>query len=335
MKTWTWSQAWSRTKALWPARPGWLGWPAVRALGRAGLAVLAFVTPLRKWFVDILVVAIAVVFVVSAFLELWNTAPVMDPISVPKSLAERGYSGDVIAARLVDQARRIERDTNASSDRSGAAAAGGTSSLTTITVPGSGISLAVVVATVRRLLGRPERHIGGEIVVDDADGLTRYRMTIRIDGPDATAVEGQPERSVDAAIKDGARVLTGLLRPCAFAAVLLDEPGQNAADHFIAACLADASERDRDWAHNLKGLRLYREGRYDEAIAQYQEAIKRMPTYRSAFANWARTLCMKGDVTASIEVYRKAQSIGVSLRSGTDDELKARCEEFRSRNAPK
>lgn len=307
----------------------------MQAVGRASLAVLAFVTPLRKWFVDVLVVAVGLVFLVGAVLELWNTAPVMDPIAVPKSLVDRGYSGDVIAARLVDQARRIERDTNASSDRSGAAAAGGPSSLTSITVPGSGISLAVVVATVRRLLGRPERHIGGEIVVDDADGLTRYRMTIRIDGPDASAVEGQAERSIDAAVREGARVLTGLLRPCAFAAVLLEEPGQNAVDHFIATCLADKRERDRDWAHNLKGLRLYRDGRYDEAITQYQEAIKRMPTYRSALANWARTLCMKGDVTASIEIYRKAQSIGVSLRPGTDDELKARCEDFRNRNAPK
>ena len=83
-------------------RAGGLKWPA---LCRVGLAGLAFITPLRKWFVDVLVLAIGVVFVVSAFLELRTTAPDMDPISVPKSLLERGYSGDVMAARLIDSAR--------------------------------------------------------------------------------------------------------------------------------------------------------------------------------------------------------------------------------------
>ena len=316
MKTWTGSQVWSRTKELWRARPdwlgwsrtkelwrtrpGWLGWSGVKMLGRASLAFLALVTPLRKWFVDILVMAVGLVFFVGAVLELWNTAPVMDPISVPKQVADLGYAGDVVAARLIDHTRKIERDTNASKDRSGAASAGGPSSLTTITVPGSGISLAVVVATVRRFLGQPEQHIGGEIVVDHSDGLTQYRMTVRIDGPDPRAIESRPERSVDAAIKEGARALTGLLRPCALAAMLLDEPGHNDVDGFINICLTDKAKRDRDWAYNLRGLRRYDRGAYDDAIEDFRRAVDRTSNYANALTNWARALHAKGDIDGAL-----------------------------------
>jgi hypothetical protein len=282
MNTLTWSQVWSRSKALWQA---WQGWPVARALCRAGLAVLIFVTPLRKWLVDILVVAIGVVFVVSAFLELQNTVPVMDPISVPKSLVERGYSGDVMAARLIDSARDIERETNASTKRNSTAATERFTPALDVTVPGSGVSMAVVVETVKRLFGRQAQRIGGEILIDGSGASPSYRMTVRVSKP-PWAFTTQDNASIDAVIRSSAEQLTGVMRPCAFAALLLDHGGTRAdIDRLIETCARSGD--DREWAHNLRGLRFAEQGQFDVAIEQYKKALDLFPTYENARENLA------------------------------------------------
>jgi len=325
MKTWTWSQAWSRTKALW------------RALSRASLAVFTFITPFRKWFVDILVVAIGVVFVVSAFLELQNTTPVMDPISVPKSLVDRGYSGDVMAARLIDSARDIELKTSASKKGNSAAATTRFTPALDVTVPGSGVSLAIVVEAVKRLFGRQAQRIGGEILTDGSGSNPGYRMTVRISRP-PWAFTTENNVSIDAVIKSSAEQLTGVMRPCAFAALLLDRGGaRDDIDRLIDAC--QRSGDDLDWAHNLKGLRLYRDGKYGEAIAEFRMAIDLMPSYRSALLNVFDAQCMKDGkkdgTTAAIEAYRKAQAANPTFEAKTDDELIAMCKKLREPSPPK
>ncbi len=267
MKTWTWSQAWSRTKALWSA----------------SLAVLAFVTPLRRWFVDLLVVAVALVFLAGAVPELWNAAPVMDPISVPRSLVERGYSGDVVAARLIDDARDIERVTNAGSKSNSAAATTRFTQALDVTVPGSGVSLAVVIETVKRLFGLQARRIGGEILVDGSGPSPSYRMTVRVSRP-PWAFTTTDNASIDAVIGSSAEQLTGVMRPCALAALLLDNGGvRDDIDRLIDTCRHSGD--DLEWAHNLRGLRLAEQGQFDAAVEQYRMALKLFPTYANAKKN--------------------------------------------------
>ena len=296
MKTWTWSQAWSRTKALWHARPGWLGWSGVKRLWQARPAWLASFEALRKRVVDIAVVAVGIVLLVGVVQQATDSAPVMDPISVPNQLAELGYTSDVIAARLVDRAREIERQTNAGPDRSGAAAASGASPLMNVSVPGSGVSLAIVVDTARRLVGLPARRVGGEIVVSGTPEKTTYSLRVRISGPQPGALTSAPKTSIDDVVEDGARLLTHLLRPCALAGLLYIEWNKEGARQLVDRCFADPSRRDLDWAHNLRGLRLFDEGHWEAAIEEYKAAVRITPGYHNALVSWAGALHRKGDL---------------------------------------
>jgi hypothetical protein len=267
------SQWWSRTKRLWAARP----------------RALPTLTPLRSLLVDFGVILVMIVLFVSIVVQVADRSPVADPISVPKSLADAGYSGEVVTTRLIDRSRAFEQKNNAASDNAGAAAAttGDGNLFSTVAVPGAGVSLAAVVAGVRRFIGLPSRHIGGYIVID-GDGA--YRMTVRVSGRDPVDYTGKANASIDDVIEHGARALTGLLRPCVLAAELrFHEDGWA----WLGDCFNDPSQRDIEWAYNLRGLRYFAEGRYDEAIKDYDEALRLSPGYRNAKENRAAALRAK------------------------------------------
>jgi hypothetical protein len=282
MKTWTWSQAWSHVSEFWHARPGWL---RLKVLGPAGLAAAMFVTPFRRWLVDATVVVVGLVLVAGVIVELVKVAPVVEPISVPKSLVDLGYSGDVVAARLIHGARKIEREANASRDPAGAAATGGPSALMAVIVPNSGVSVGTVADTVRSLFGSPASRISGEIVIDESGEPRKYRMRIRMDNRDGRFMpDDNACASVDQAIESGAQQLAGLVRPCALADFLYRWKSPQT-DPMIKACFDARPERDREWAHNLTGLRYAADGNFKDAIEQYNEALKRFPNYAHARNN--------------------------------------------------
>jgi hypothetical protein len=251
---------------------------------------------LRKLVVDVAVVLVGVVLAIGVVQQLSSRAPVIEPISVPDRLADLGYRGEVVAARMIDRAREIERTTNADTDPRSAAATGNASPLMTVAVPGSNVSLAVVVDTARRLVGLPTERVSGEIVAEGPADAPSYRTTMRITGPQPNAIRGEARESIDQAIDDGARQLTGLLRPCALAALLLVEGDKVRSWRWLEACFEDPSHRDRDWAHVLRGMRLLEEGQLDEAIEHFKVATNITPTYTNALGEWAIALHKKGDI---------------------------------------
>jgi hypothetical protein len=119
------SQWWSRTKRLWAARP----------------RALPTLTPLRSLLVDFGVILVMIVLFVSIVVQVADRSPVADPISVPKSLADAGYSGEVVTTRLIDRSRAFEQKNNAASDNASAAAAttGDGNLFSTVAVPGAGV----------------------------------------------------------------------------------------------------------------------------------------------------------------------------------------------------
>jgi Tetratricopeptide repeat len=265
------SQWWSRTKRLWAARP----------------RALPTLSPLRSLLVDFGIIVVMIVLFVSIVVQAADRSPVADPISVPKSLADAGYSGEVVTTRLIDRSRAFEQRNNAALDKTsaGTATTGDANLSSTVTVPGAGVSLAAIVASVRRFIGLPSRHIGGYIVIDD-DGA--YRMTVRVSGRDPVDYTGNANASIDDVIEHGARA--GLLRPCVLAAELRHDPDGWA---WLGDCFNDPSQRDIEWAYNLRGLRYFAEGRYDDAIKDYDEALRLSPGYRNAKDNRAAALRAK------------------------------------------
>ena len=69
----------------------------------------------------------------------------------------------------------------------------------------------------KRLFGRRAQRIGCEILIDGSDPSPSYRMTVRVSKPPwAFTIQGNA--SIDVVIRSSAEPLTGVMRPCAFAA---------------------------------------------------------------------------------------------------------------------
>ena len=219
---------------------------------------------------------------------------------MPGSLANVGYSGQVVTTRLIARSRAIEHENNAAVDKTSAAASTMTTTvdanpLHTVTFPGAGVSLAAVVAGVRHFFGLPNRHIGGYIVIiDEPDGRHAYRMTVWVSGRNPVEHTGIADASIEFVIEHGARALTGLLRPCALAAALRDQSDGWA---WLNDCFNDPSHRDIEWAYNLRGLRYVAERKYDDAIKEYDKALRLSPGYRNAKENRAAALHAKQGIS--------------------------------------
>jgi tetratricopeptide (TPR) repeat protein len=70
-----------------------------------------------------------------------------------------------------------------------------------------------------------------------------------------------------------------------------------------------ACTTDNDMAHNNLGVDLHHKGKVDEAIAQYQMALKIRPDYESAHFNFAKDLAQKGRLQESITHFQAALQI--------------------------
>jgi tetratricopeptide (TPR) repeat protein len=59
-------------------------------------------------------------------------------------------------------------------------------------------------------------------------------------------------------------------------------------------------------AQNLRGIELAREGRWDEAVAAFREAVRLRPDYTDAFNNLGNVLYFQGNLDLALAAYREA-----------------------------
>ncbi len=109
--------------------------------------------------------AAAVVLAVMAWQASRATGVVVKPFSVPPALAQRGVTGEAVAARLLDQLARIGEAARSSAQERRVAADGGGLSLE---IPATGISIGQLEQWLRVRLGK-EQRVTGELSVE-ADG---------------------------------------------------------------------------------------------------------------------------------------------------------------------
>jgi len=119
--------------------------------------------------------------------ELFRYDLVIKPFEMPFQLGRQGYTGTVVAYRLQHymEKKRNELKTNAMrSDKSMAAIQfSELERRQEIDVPALGLSLNMVIAQLRRMLGIKQRRVGGNVVVREG----QLYLTLRITGqPDLT-----------------------------------------------------------------------------------------------------------------------------------------------------
>ena len=270
--------------------------------------------------------------------ELLRDTVTVEPFGVPKELAERGYTGKILARRLIDELTKIREGAKTSKNDVNPEVVPNWSQ-PDIHIPGAAMSLRSIVRYVRESLSESGLYISGEVTRDENDFKLRLRER---HGEAFRDVEVGSLAEIDHLLHLGARELMRRIDPYVLAAYLRDSDTEGALT-VIEYCLANEPEQDDPWAYNLWGLILTDEGEYERALRRYAQAIEVDDDFFRAISNsgvalshlkrfleaaekheaamrlepddayvfnkWGRSLALEGRHKEAVEKYEKALSI--------------------------
>jgi tetratricopeptide (TPR) repeat protein len=242
---------------------------------------------------------IFVIIVVGAIVYqgLAQQATVINPLSVPKILADDGITGEVAANRLRDAVTKYIEGAG-SYMRSPIIALHG--DLPNIVVPTVGISLDAVVVSVRTLLrSTRSRTVAGEITLkgngNDKEGDKRFYLRLRLDGTEIYfSKNGATSDELEELFVEAVPTLLQKIKPYFVAAKLVRDNDDKAlafVDDVIEQLTpADPNklrfaDPDLAWFHSLRGVIYINSKDYKSAIGALEAAVSLNDKLAGAYEN--------------------------------------------------
>jgi tetratricopeptide (TPR) repeat protein len=278
---------WLKLKTSFQAAAGWV----------ARSATFSNVIGL-SWIVIFIVIGVLVVE------DLARDVVTIEPISVPKTLSDNGYTPEVASHRLLDAlkhyasvnkvAHLMESLNIAPSDE-----------VTDFVVPKIDLSLNALVSSIRSVLHYGSgRRISGELVFRDKLGLR-----LRVDGQEVYS-SGFDFENPDDLLANAAPAITERIQPYVSALVLYHDHPEEAlerADDIIAN--PSQSDVSVQWAYILKGQYYYDRGKYAEAESTQRKAISLNWSNPTPHNNLGRALQHQNRIDEAIVQFQRALSI--------------------------
>lgn len=259
---------WQNFRANFQAIGGWIARTAT-------FGKLAIVTPLVTggWLIG---------------QELRNDVVSIEPIGVPKTLSENGYTSGVAGYRLRDALNTYAGASAPGDERSSLNAnldsvahdddslhsnidlsisAG--HELPDIVVPQIGLSVRAIASYLRSGLGMTGYAISGEITAQEK----KYALRLRIDGREVFS-SGYETENPDDLMTNAAPAVMQIIRPAAYAMAQYRDGKEDAlikANQIIAH--HDESDINVQWAYLLKGKHALRNDKFKEAKEMFSKAV--------------------------------------------------------------
>jgi tetratricopeptide (TPR) repeat protein len=210
----------------------------------------------------------------------------IEPISVPKTLAEDGYTPEVAAQHFREALNRVVAAANSVRHAPNIALRGDQPD---IVVPTVGISLDTIAAGIRTFLPVSSRQtVSGEITRIDG----QYHLRLRIDGHAFFfSAEGAAREKLEDLMDRAALKLFGEINPYLVAAALYETDRESALEsaHRITLLLPESDENVAA-AYTLKGTILLERNQYSEAKTALEKAIELDKRSASAHATLSEVL---------------------------------------------
>jgi tetratricopeptide (TPR) repeat protein len=200
---------------------------------------------------------------------------VVDPFSVPPSLEQKGLTGRVVAAGLLDVLSKIQVATRSSAAHPSVVSAWYND--VTIEVPEAGISIGQLERVIRTRFGH-DQHIEGELVLADKGG---YALTVRGNGiPSSTFID--PSGDLASLLKQAGEYVYGQSQPGLWAWYLGDNGRSAEAINFSQNMFQSASLVQRPfilnaWANAIVNQAM--DNADERALDLYREAVRLDSSY--------------------------------------------------------
>jgi tetratricopeptide (TPR) repeat protein len=290
-----------------------------------------------------------------------NRGVLIEPISVPKDLAERGLTPEAAAHFIVDEMVILSDSANTLKRFDMVGTSGPQLEKPKIEVPGTGISIDTIVYYLRDFLGRSDTKISGEIVVDrqaadpppdksrndSTSGKNRdtpsqkYNLRLRIASRGFVYVESESTDDLHVLFKRAAMPLLEQINPYIAGIAYLNQKDFIRATRMAEIELRAGSDDNKMWAMNLLGAIAKDQNRTSAAIAQYKKLKETFPDFPMGHYNLGHTLFNEKDyqdsIHASLEGARidpdsRSKAIGYGNAGSAFNEMRKNRVEFDTRN---
>lgn len=256
--------------------------------------------------------------------EITDNTIIVEEISVPAELAQRGYTPAVVAYRILDEWRLIDETATTTKRRREVSLS---HSQVELALPGFDLSISSIVDYFKAKLGRPRQRLRGSVVMLDseapecAEGC--YTVFVDLEGPTpAHFSRAAPKRDVEALVRGAARQAVETLDPYLLANFYFAEGKQVQEDanaqlaregeirRILAIVLSSAPADDDPWAHTLIGVMLNARQDWAAAIPHLDDALRLDDAFASALNSrcWAKAH-LPGQAQAAIADCRRALQI--------------------------
>lgn len=243
----------------------------------------SFWVGLGKFTLHVSSVLIGIGFAILLFQSLMSRTISIEPISVPKTLAENGYTPDVAGQRLRDALNKFVENTHSSM---GAPEISIQGELPKIVVPTVGLSIDSIASFIRTFLRNPGRqNIAGEFTVIDGKLWLRLRLNGRDFCCSASGVD--PDELFTAA----APMVLQETRPYLVAwAKYHDDPRK--AMEMAKGIIEQLPQSDENvaWSYVVVGRFYHDQNEYNQAFEAFKSGIKLNPNIATLHNNLASTL---------------------------------------------
>jgi len=267
----------------------------------------------------VMTAAIGLVIAVGLGAAIWYAAHdnglVIEAFSVPPDMAQRGLTGQAVAAQLLDKLADMQAATE--SARPAGSYTNNWGDDIKVQIPETGVSIGQFYGLLVTWLGR-QTHITGE-VFRTANGLA---IAARGGGDGGAMVAGS-EADLDKLLQQTAETIYKRTQPYRYAVYL------NAKRHAVAesdaifeSLAATGPARERAWAYNGLGTSKSRKADFTGALADLRQAVALDPLLGVAYANIGFEEMWQGHDEAALTALR--QAVEVMSRRDADMSERAR-----------
>jgi Tfp pilus assembly protein PilF len=233
---------------------------------------------------DIAIAVVVVALLLAFGAVVWNAsqsrALIVEPFSVPPALMERGVTGEVVAARVLDRLAEMQRQTV--TIRAESSYSNNWQDNVEVNVLDSGFSVGELWRALRQWLGQ-ETRISGEIITGPDGTLIMTTRAGVLSSPPVTADDGD----LDALVQKGAEGVYAVTQPYRYTVLLGNLRRTDERERALIALTRAEDPQERRWGYS--GLSVFNRtrGDVDAAIANAQKALEIDPQMVPALGNLA------------------------------------------------
>ena len=254
-----------------------------------------------------LLLLVIIAIIIAAYKSLNDEVVVVEPINMPKVLADRGYTPEVAAKRIIDEVvalttgvKSLKSSRNLVTDWDA----------TNIQLPAVGLNFNNFTNYLRMLFGIPYTKVSGEVTLTNQT----YALRIRIHNSNSKSPKYSTvlANDVDRLLRNGAEEFVKGTDPYLLAYYYqYIDPVR--ARELITYCLQHDPEDDDIWAINLSGVLELNERRITEAEKFFHQALELDDKFTIAYSNLGVLYGIQGKLAKSNQVYDTAMRLGAEL----------------------